>query len=171
MKHIPKSELKVGMVVVCGDSERAATSCWRYNDEVVPKRILAIPNEHERRVINETLDGRSRDFCGCDDLNHLYLYEEPMKTLKDVQIGDWLVDTDGTFARVLGVMGEGELKVVVRSRWTPAKTHEDTNKISSIFTVYELEKQGVKLEGEITEVEMTMEEVNKALGKTVKIVE
>jgi hypothetical protein len=84
-KHVPRSELKVGETYVCGDEEHEASICWRYKDEVVPLKITA-RNYLYSRV---TLEGLvpDNDICGCEDLDHLYLYE-PMETNNEITWAD-----------------------------------------------------------------------------------
>lgn len=82
-KHIPQSELKEGMVVICGDEARTASSCWRAPDPKLPnKGIVLAPFVLVACEGNKGIEGLKRipvgmtgiyDLnCNCDDRDHLY---------------------------------------------------------------------------------------------------
>lgn len=70
-KHIPKSELKVGGVYICGDDKHKASDCWEVDGKVVPFRIKEI-NQFGDVSRMTSLDGKKKTFCSCDDLYHLH---------------------------------------------------------------------------------------------------
>src|SRR3989304_4499950 len=84
---IKREDLKVGMIVTCGDEKHAASTCWTKNSKAVPFKITRPANNGGAR---ETLDGQPadspRNWCNCSDLNHLYLYE-PMISLENMPVG------------------------------------------------------------------------------------
>ena len=68
-KHIPKAELKVGMVVVCGDNN----VCWRFEGKAIPFKITDIHAIGIARVgLNGEVPDYSHGYCKCSDLDHLY---------------------------------------------------------------------------------------------------
>lgn len=73
-KHIPKSELKVGMTLICGDDDHTASSCWKINGERVAFELLEIGNGYKRKAITT---GHIKISCSCGDLDHLYLWDDP----------------------------------------------------------------------------------------------
>lgn len=84
------------------------------------------------------------------------------KTWDTLEVGDIIVDTDGTEEKVLAVMGD----VFLRS------CSDDFDETQSWYTKKEVQKNGYKIKGGEEEVsEMTVEQISKALGKKVKIVE
>lgn len=78
-KHIPRSELKVGMKVI-GDV--SCSSCWKIDGVVAPAIITRV--EHNGNKVWKTdLKGNNTfhfgdpdGSCSCNDLDRLYLYEE-----------------------------------------------------------------------------------------------
>lgn len=80
--HVPKNKLRVGMVVICRDKNRAASSCWKEDEEVAPLKITRV-EDNGNKIWRESLTGKkltqpnSDGSCSCGDLDHLYLYEEP----------------------------------------------------------------------------------------------
>lgn len=78
-KHIPFENLKVGMIVICGDEQHSASSCWTRIREPVACRIDKVDYTLQF-VWRSPISGLSLDnpapnndgSCGCDDRNHLY---------------------------------------------------------------------------------------------------
>lgn len=86
-KHVPKSELRPGMIVVCGDEEHDATGCWKNkNHAVAPFKILGVNSDGQiqRLDLNGDEAISAPRGCDCNDKNHLYLFKEvtitPAKT-------------------------------------------------------------------------------------------
>ena len=75
MTHIKKEDLKVGMIVQCGDENYNATACWKVENVIVPFRITEI--KENKNVLRISVKGEEPDAsslgCICGDLDHLYL--------------------------------------------------------------------------------------------------
>jgi len=72
--YIPRESLKKGMILVCGDDERQASSCWTDNShQAIPLRI----GSTRSGVDILWLDGRHKTNCDCSDLEHLYEWIDP----------------------------------------------------------------------------------------------
>ena len=74
-RHIPTSELKEGMVVICGDDGHEASICWRVNGALAPFVLVT----HDGNAVVQGLKKLPVGFtdysdisCHCEDLNHLY---------------------------------------------------------------------------------------------------
>jgi len=97
-KHVPRSELKVGEIYVCGDEEHEASPCWRLNGKVSPLKVTRIDSSRcYVGVLNK------KKYCDCDDLDHLYLYE-PMETNNEITWADLKAGDrveHGSFVRVV----------------------------------------------------------------------
>lgn len=114
--------------------------------------------------------------------DYLYWYRfayapEPNRSIKDVLIGDVIVSRGAYYRKVLDFSQNGII-VHVSASWpnnsTPQTITKCENIVHSSFTKTELENDGwsivqPKQEPEVQE--MTVEEVSKLVGKTVKIVE
>lgn len=106
---------------------------------------------------------------GTKNLYWVESYELMKRTIDNVKRGDWLV-RDGFYRRVLDVRGEGELALVDISYECKSKDDDETKKLSCTYTLYELKELGLTLKDE-SPVEMTVAEISKKLGVTVKVVE
>lgn len=94
------------------------------------------------------------------------------KTLKTLEVGDYVKDTDGDFRKVIAVLERGsetEEAVYIISLGG-GKGSNNMRVTWAYLTSYELEKRGYTIDQPDEVSEMTVAEVCKALGKTVKIV-
>ena len=84
LKHVPRDQIKDGMVLVCGDESHRPTTCWTKKSSAIPFRVTINPNGTLHRVSldDEKPDSNSsiNDGCDCDDKHHLYL----VKNIKNV---------------------------------------------------------------------------------------
>lgn len=157
MKHIPRDELKVGMVVVCGDEGHKPSSCWSSDlgsvrGVGVPAKITGITG---RYVDHKTLDGKFVAGCDCSDLDHLYLYEEEPMTLENLEVGTILLCTGGDYRRVLAVLGgEGELRTYIMSGWADGLTDDQLKVAGTAYTAFDLSKSHYSIYSpdEVTEI-------------------
>ena len=97
-----------------------------------------------------------------DDLSYGWVLQE--KTLQKLCVGDIIVDEDGEYKKVLGVINQNCYQM--------SNGRESTH-CSSTFSVKELEDEGYEPYIEDTEEpeveELTMEEVCKEIGRNIKI--
>ncbi len=87
-----------------------------------------------------------------------------MKTLNNLEVGDFVVNEYGEKRKILASLGEeGEERVYILSA-------VELKVAGSWYTAFELKKYGYQLSGEVEEAEeLTMEEVCAELGRTIKI--
>ncbi len=89
------------------------------------------------------------------------------KTLKDLEVGDILLDGDGDKVKILAVLHRGDKmneSVYILSY------HNDYRKSTHPYTSYELSNNGYTIKGqEEKPEELTMEEVCAELGRVIKI--
>lgn len=98
-----------------------------------------------------------------------YIKSKVEKTLETLQKGDIVIDRSGDYRKVLSVLEKGELYTM---SWISDDLQSDNLKKSEdTYTLFELQEIGYKPYIPETEVEMTVAEISKALGKTVKVVE
>ena len=74
-KRIPKEELKAGMIIICGDSEHEASSCWRVEGILAPFVLVPCEGNIVVKGLKKIPVGKtdySDDLCYCNDLDHLY---------------------------------------------------------------------------------------------------
>jgi hypothetical protein len=94
-----------------------------------------------------------------------------MKTLKTLEVGDFVKDSEEYYRKVLAVVHRGndtDESVYVLSIADISKLSDDIHISSGTYTSFSLEIKGYTIEGEPEE--LTIEEVCKELGRTVKIV-
>lgn len=171
-KHIPLKDLKVGMVVTCGDAECTPTpsGCWAVGKKAVPARITRIGTIGIGR---ETLTGEKLEgYCSCPEKDHLYLYEPEPMTNETLTEGAFVKNMSGEFRRVLAVLGgEGDLRLYAISESSRETDSEGLKLAAGVYTAYELTKKNYTPYTETTPVEMTVAEISKKLGVTVKVIE
>lgn len=159
--------------MTCGDAKSPAGSCWKRDGKVVPMRVTEVGSNG---VFRETLGGLAPDSghseCYCDDKNNLYLYEPEPMTNETLTAGALVKNKSGLYFRVLAVLGgEGELRSYVVSLPNEDPTGERLKRVYGAMTAYELTKDGYIHYVETAPVEMTVAEISKKLGVTVKVVE
>jgi len=130
--------------------------CWSYGT-CDNARYIKITDDNEDCLRYEILDENKEiiDCCNCFEPTDL---EEVNK----YKVGDILVDDENDECKVLEV---GETSFLL-------SYDSDFNKASNWFTFQEIENKGYKLKDqeEVKPEEMTLSEVCKELGRTVKIV-
>jgi len=166
--HIKRSDLKVGMTVICGDDEHKGSGCWKIDGNQVPQTITSIDP-----VKFISLNGDKKGYCNCSDLDHLYLY---VKTLETLTAGDFVKDSYGDFKQVLAVLHRnGELTTYVLSDSNKDIAHDDLKRAGTTYTAFELAIHGYTIHNStpvapVTK-RMTVAEVSALVGETVVIVE
>jgi len=169
--HIKRSDLRVGMMVICGDDEHKGSPCWRIDGNQVPQTITSFDGVAGVKFISP--NGGQKGFCNCSDLNHLYLAE---KTLETLQVGDFVKDSNGDFKQVLAVLhSNGELTTYLLSFGDKDIAHDDLKGAGTTYTAFELVIQGYTIPkstpvAPVTK-RMTLAEVSALVGETVVIIE
>lgn len=87
--------------------------------------------------------------------------ENKMRTLREMKVGDILVNEDGDTVKILEVMSNSFLRSSIF----------DHSMAYTWYTFEEAEKYGLKIQQEEPVKEMTHSEVEEALGYKVKVVE
>jgi len=95
---------------------------------------------------------------------------KPMNSLETMQGGELLENSNGYYKRVFARLGgKGEIACYVLSDISMDKDSDSLKMFGTIWTAFELSDHTIVDEVIVTE--MTMPEVCKAIGKTVKIIE
>ncbi len=156
-----KREFKVG------DKIRMIRSCGAFpkqGEELVVQQIF------ETDLCVTSPNGLS---CTCQD--RWELIEEPAITLENMEVGTIIKSRDGYYRRILIAHGgEGKIKVYGISSGGVAPDSENLNSYATGITVHQLFEDRYTIYTPPvppTVTEMTVAEISKALGKTVKVVE
>lgn len=106
--------------------------------------------------INVDFEGITYDYCYREsDL------EPAPKTWQTLEVGDVIVSSDDKESKILAVLGD--VFLISHTR--------DFSEIWGWLTTSEAQKLGWKIKGVEEVVEMTVEQISKAIGKTIKVVE
>ena len=162
-ERVDVKDLKPGMIVICGKEgdPHHPSGCWKNGDgEVLPSKILGVDSSGSVTHLVYDSHGDHNDSCSCGDLHHLYVVRYG-KTFENIEAGDILLDNDGDETMVLATLPG----VVMLS---------DFNSFDSInewMLIKELKQRGwtVKQHEEPIQ-EMTVADVEKLVGKKVKII-
>jgi hypothetical protein len=93
-------------------------------------------------------------------------------TPENMTVGTIVKNSDGVFRKVLAVLGgEGELTTYAMSICATSITSDDFKTAGANHTAFELKERGYVVHSPDEPVEMTVEEISKQLGKTIKVVE
>lgn len=157
-----KEELRVGMKV----------KVLRHDE-----KDYAYPEPSKTKSVGETVVVTgTADEDGFIEVGNGWLFHpdnlSPLDPLECLEEGEILVDKDGYFIRILGKFsGTGETELLAVSEVGEDSNSVNLKRMEEFTTVFELKEAGYKPyhpEAEVEEV--TVEEVCKRLGKTIKII-